>query len=437
MRPGTRGRSKVGAKIGARRRRRIVVWRRSDSDEGSVIVEFALVFPIFAILLFGMVQFGFVFNGWTSQRNSVQTAARLGSINDLESDCTAGGCGNCKQGNDALTAGVNLDTANMICTVSDLIGQPVGITGSPEIDLLVQNGLLTVCSQVQAEPLAGPWPNMTLSTTSSFYIDQPGSAPLSATGLTGMTSVTSSNNTLTYDIDVSGQATPTSVNATIAVGDYDPSDLATEIQAAIDTASASAVLPQDEIPSVTEQNDLGPPVTGSIEFALFPELHDPDVEMADVGGSAIASPTGTGFLALSGTSTDNDLLESYNPDLIPACASAPALYVSAPSEDADGTEMAISALLDGVTHSASGTITFDYFQQPDLPTAAECTAGGTEVVTPTPTTVTGDGVYAVNFTPPPPTGAGNYWWYASYSGDPNNAAATSLCGSGMPETVVQ
>ncbi len=78
MRPRTRGRSKTGLNIETRRKRRIVAWRRSDSDEGSVLVEFALVFPIFALMLFGMIQFGFVFNGWTSLRNSVQTGRAPG-----------------------------------------------------------------------------------------------------------------------------------------------------------------------------------------------------------------------------------------------------------------------------------------------------------------------------------------------------------------------
>ncbi len=36
-----------------------------------------------------------------------------------------------------------------------------------------------------------------------------------------------------------------------------------------------------------------------------------------------------------------------------------------------------------------------------------------------------------------PTARGDYWWYASYSGGPNNGGTDSVCGSGMPETVVQ
>jgi hypothetical protein len=91
--------------------------------------------------------------------------------------------------------------------------------------------------------------------------------------------------------------------------------------------------------------------------------------------------------------------------------------------------MTVTAQLTGATSSAGGTITFGYFEQQNAPTdCSDPTAAGTA-------TVSGDGTYTVYFTPTLP--AGNYWWYASYSGDPNNTASTSLCGSGMPETMVQ
>ena len=54
------------------------ISRRRGSDEtGSVLVEFALILPIFAAMLFGMIQFGLVFAGWSSFRNSVETSARM------------------------------------------------------------------------------------------------------------------------------------------------------------------------------------------------------------------------------------------------------------------------------------------------------------------------------------------------------------------------
>ena len=285
----------MGMNIEARRKWRIIARRRPDRDEGSVLVEFALVLPIFAIMLFGMIQFGIIFNGWTSVRNSVQTGARLGSINDFGSDCTADSAGSscCPQGTSALRmpsplgADMYLGTANLLCTVAGLIGQPVGTTGNPEIDLLVQNGLLTVCSQVQAQPLTGLFPAMTLSTTSTFYIEQPAAASLSAS-VAGRT-VIGQNETLTYKINGVSQTSRTIAPSPLN-HPYDPTELAGAIQAAVDDLTVTANGNSIELTTVP--------------YASFVELQ------------VTRSPPPLRF---SGTD-DNGLLENYDPNSVQACA---------------------------------------------------------------------------------------------------------------------
>jgi Flp pilus assembly pilin Flp len=64
---------------------RLARCRRQEDANGAALVEFALVLPVFALMLFGMVQLGIVFAGWAQLRNSVQTAARLASVGALES----------------------------------------------------------------------------------------------------------------------------------------------------------------------------------------------------------------------------------------------------------------------------------------------------------------------------------------------------------------
>ncbi len=77
-----------GRLVSARR-----LGQRSRSDEsGAALVEFALVVPLFALLLFGVIQFGLAFGGWASVRASVQNSARLIAIDDpgsQDSTCTA------------------------------------------------------------------------------------------------------------------------------------------------------------------------------------------------------------------------------------------------------------------------------------------------------------------------------------------------------------
>jgi alpha-tubulin suppressor-like RCC1 family protein len=75
----------------------------------------------------------------------------------------------------------------------------------------------------------------------------------------------------------------------------------------------------------------------------------------------------------------------------------------------------------------TGAITFTVFGPQSSPPSS-CTSGGTTVGT---ASVSGGGSYQppAGFTPPSP---GDYWWYASYGGEP----ATSACGVGMAETTV-
>ncbi|MBT8202761.1 MAG: pilus assembly protein [Acidimicrobiia bacterium] len=52
---------------------------RAD-DEGAVLVEFALVFTLFIVLVFGMVDFGLGINAKTQITNAGREGARLGTV---------------------------------------------------------------------------------------------------------------------------------------------------------------------------------------------------------------------------------------------------------------------------------------------------------------------------------------------------------------------
>ena len=44
--------------------------RRHRDESGATLVEFALILPVFAVMLFGMIQFGLAFTGWDQLRNA-------------------------------------------------------------------------------------------------------------------------------------------------------------------------------------------------------------------------------------------------------------------------------------------------------------------------------------------------------------------------------
>ena len=64
--------------------------RRRAGSHGQSLVEFALVFPIFMVLLFGVIEFAFTMNAYLSidfaSRNAALTAAEAGSTDSA--DCS-------------------------------------------------------------------------------------------------------------------------------------------------------------------------------------------------------------------------------------------------------------------------------------------------------------------------------------------------------------
>ena len=153
----------VGLTGGAGWRIASIRGHRRGGERGSVLVEFALILPIFAVMLFGMIQFGLVLAGWAAVRNAVQTSARMIAIGDIAGQTCRG-----------APSGVTGLTANAYCTVVNEIGTPVGTavtsTNVPEVGLLVKNGVIAVCAQVPAQNFTGLF-NLGLSTSSNFYIE--------------------------------------------------------------------------------------------------------------------------------------------------------------------------------------------------------------------------------------------------------------------------
>ena len=61
-----------------------LIRRRTENgqrdEKGQALVEFALLVPIFLILLFAIVDFGMGFHSWITVTNSAREGARLGAV---------------------------------------------------------------------------------------------------------------------------------------------------------------------------------------------------------------------------------------------------------------------------------------------------------------------------------------------------------------------
>lgn len=99
----------------------MMVRKGSRGEEGASLVEFALILPIFALLLFGLIDFGLVFGGFMSLRNGVGSGARAASVSLVDPSCTT-------------------SSSPMDCTVKDRIGTLVGTTGIVTVTIAFPTG---------------------------------------------------------------------------------------------------------------------------------------------------------------------------------------------------------------------------------------------------------------------------------------------------------
>jgi len=59
---------------------RLIRRRRKNGEKGQALAEFALLVPIFLMLLFSIVDFGMGFYSWITVTNSAREGARLGAV---------------------------------------------------------------------------------------------------------------------------------------------------------------------------------------------------------------------------------------------------------------------------------------------------------------------------------------------------------------------
>jgi len=90
-------------------------FRRAGRTEGQALVEFAMVLPLLALLLFAIIQFGIVYNNYVSLTDAVRAGARKAAVSRQTTDPT-GPVGVTKQA--VIDAGSDITIASGDITVS-------------------------------------------------------------------------------------------------------------------------------------------------------------------------------------------------------------------------------------------------------------------------------------------------------------------------------
>lgn len=117
---------------------------QARSDHGVSLVEFALILPVFALLLFGMIDFGVAFGDYLSVRSGVREGARRAAVNDTAFS------GNCRLGGTNVTPSTNEE--RLAC----LTKARIGITNQDDVrvSIFVPAGAdsgtpVTICADVK------------------------------------------------------------------------------------------------------------------------------------------------------------------------------------------------------------------------------------------------------------------------------------------------
>jgi Flp pilus assembly protein TadG len=103
-------------------------FRKYDitSERGQTMTEFAMVLPLLAVLLFGVIQFGIAFNNYVALTDAVRAASRKAAVS-RESGDPVGACTSA-----ATNAAADLDQTklNVTCSSSWAQGADVTVTGT-------------------------------------------------------------------------------------------------------------------------------------------------------------------------------------------------------------------------------------------------------------------------------------------------------------------
>lgn len=62
--------------------------RQLREERGQAMVEFAVILPIFVVLVFGIIQFGIVFNNYVTLTDATRAGARAGAVARNDADPT-------------------------------------------------------------------------------------------------------------------------------------------------------------------------------------------------------------------------------------------------------------------------------------------------------------------------------------------------------------
>jgi len=139
---------------------KLIRARRKNGEKGQALVEFALLVPIFLLLLFAIIDFGMGFYSWITVTNGAREGARLGAVLATQQDIE-----------DRVYQAVSLpnESTQMTVTVTNAQGQPgesVVVKVDYDYDLITP--LAGIVSFVSGDVIG---PTLTFSSTAEMRLE--------------------------------------------------------------------------------------------------------------------------------------------------------------------------------------------------------------------------------------------------------------------------
>lgn len=118
---------------------RLIHDKKAKSERGQAMVEFALVLPIFLLVVFAIVDFGMGFHAWITVSNSSREGARIGVVGANAATVEA---------RVRDTASSLKDDANLAVTVTNAVDQGGDPGESVKVDVDYNYQLITPLSSI-------------------------------------------------------------------------------------------------------------------------------------------------------------------------------------------------------------------------------------------------------------------------------------------------
>jgi len=131
-----------------------VIRRKIDcrSEQGQALTEFALAFPLLALVLFAVIQFGIAFNNYVTLTDATRAGARKGAVARQLSNPTSV----CVSAVRSSASDLNLSSLSSSCTSTWQPGADVTVTATYPysislLGLVVKSGRLSSTTTERVE----------------------------------------------------------------------------------------------------------------------------------------------------------------------------------------------------------------------------------------------------------------------------------------------